>query len=56
MRLGEFLRKSAFFSSWHSSLALASSKPRLASDELHRSLREQTSSPREWLFVTRHGE
>jgi len=56
MRLGEFLRKYAFCPSWHSSLALASSKPRLASDELHCSLREQTSSPREWHFVTRHSE
>jgi len=28
MRLGDFWRKSAFCRSWHSSLALASSKPR----------------------------
>jgi len=40
MRLGEILRKIAFCPCCHSSLALASIDPRLASDELHRSLRE----------------
>jgi len=40
MRLGEILRKTALCPCCHSSLALASSDPRLASDGLHRSLRE----------------
>jgi len=40
MRLGEILRKTAFCPCCDSSLALASNDPCLASDELHRSLRE----------------
>jgi len=40
MRLGEFWQNSAFCPCCHSSLALTSVDPRLASDGFHRSLRE----------------
>ncbi|KEH22155.1 Ca2+-ATPase amino-terminal autoinhibitory domain protein, putative [Medicago truncatula] len=40
MRLDGFLRRTVFCPSLHSSLAIASNEPRLASDEVHRSPRE----------------
>ncbi|KEH38054.1 hypothetical protein MTR_2g060033 [Medicago truncatula] len=40
MSLGEFLKKTAFCLSQHSSLALANDDPCLTSDEVHRSPRE----------------
>lgn len=64
MGLGDFYENLRFHPSWDSSLALASSKPRLASDDLHRSLRELFSlasrvNPdvaRHCEQVTRHSE
>ena len=56
MGLGEFLRKTVTWPYCYSSLASRVMNLAIASDEDHRSPREQEWSPRELHFAARHSE